>query len=363
MAFVSCQQGDLKEVFITEFDIIDRYVGSQLWLWGLGSYGRLGNNSTTSRSSPVQTVSTGTDWKQVDAAIAHAAAIKTDGTLWLWGYASCGRLGNNSTVQRSSPVQAVSTGTNWSQVKVGRFNSGATKTDGTLWIWGDGTNGKLGNNSTTNRSSPVQTIACGTNWANLDLAELHSAAVKTDGTLWLWGRNIQGQLGTNSTIDQSSPVQTLSTGINWKQVSLGFNHSAAIKCDGTLWMWGGATCGALGTNSTTDQSSPVQTISTGTNWKQVSLGFYQSASVKTDGTLWLWGNASTGQLGNNTTIDQSSPVQTVSTGTNWKQVGVSSIHSAAIKTDGTLWLWGENRDGRLGNNSTINQSSPVQTLV
>jgi alpha-tubulin suppressor-like RCC1 family protein len=357
------QTYDFDDVFVRK----EYFVEGGLWLWGRGIYGVLGTNSTVDQSSPVQTVSRGTNWKQVSVNRCFSAAIKTDGTLWLWGvncyFTSLGQLGNNSTINQSSPVQTVSTGNNWKQVSLGASHSAAIKTDGTLWLWGGGGSGRLGNLATTNRSSPVQTVTTGTNWKQVSLGGEHSAAIKTDGTLWLWGYGCQGQLGNNSTVNQSSPVQTISTGTNWKQVSLNYRHSAAIKTDGTLWLWGCGGDGKLGNDSTINQSSPVQTVSTGTNWKQVSSGSSHSAAVKTDGTLWLWGDGGSGLLGNNSTINQSSPVQTVSTGTNWKQVSLGLCHSSAIKTDGTLWLWACGITGRLGNLATTNRSSPVQTVA
>jgi len=155
-----------------------------------------------------------------------------------------------------------------------------------------------------------------------------------EGGLWNWGDNACGQLGDNSTINKSSPVQTVSGGTNWKQVDAGGTTAAAIKTDGTLWLWGSACRGQLGNNSTINRSSPVQTVSSGTNWKQVSAGNYHTAAIKTDGTLWLWGNASfDGRLGDNSTINKSSPVQTVSSGTNWKQVDAGGTTAAAIREE------------------------------
>jgi alpha-tubulin suppressor-like RCC1 family protein len=343
--------------------LIDNIKASSLWLWGSNASGRLGNNTLIDRSSPVQTVSSGTNWKQVSLGACHSAAIKTDGTLWLWGYGLNGRLGNNSGNNQSSPVQTVSSGNNWKQVAGGSAITAAIKTDGTLWSWGAGGCGRLGDNTTIIRSSPVQTVSSGTNWKQVSAGCFHTAAVKTDGTLWLWGRNNVGRLGDNSAINRSSPVQTVSSGTNWNHVSAGNYHSAAIKTDGTLWLWGRGSDGRLGDNTTIDKSSPVQTVSSGTNWKQVSTGYFHTAAIKTDGTLWTWGEGSQGTLGNNSTINRSSPVQTVSSGTNWKQVSSGYWHTAAIKTDGTLWTWGNNSSGRsLGNNNSINRSSPVQTI-
>ena len=181
--------------------------------------------------------------------------------------------------------------------------------------------------------------------------------------LWAWGRNANGQLGDNTTTDRSSPVQTVSAGTNWKFVAGSGYHITAIKTDGTLWTWGNNNNGQLGDNTITHRSSPVQTVSAGTNWKMVSSGFYHTAAIKTDGTLWTWGCNIFGELGDNTRISRSSPVQTVSAGTNWKQVAGTSVHTAAIKTDGTLWTWGRNANGQLGDNTTIDRSSPVQTAA
>jgi alpha-tubulin suppressor-like RCC1 family protein len=338
----------------------DSFTEGGLWVWGRNSYGQLGDNSITNRSSPVQTVSGGTNWKLVAGGENHIAAIKTDGTLWTWGRNDFGNLGDNSITHRSSPVQTVSGGTNWKQVAGGSTHTAAIKTDGTLWTWGGNFYGQLGDNSITNRSSPVQTVSGGTNWKQVASGGVHTAAIKTDGTLWTWGRNDLGALGDNSITHRSSPVQTVSGGTNWKQVS-GGNHTVAIKTDGTLWTWGFNFAGVLGDNSITHRSSPVQTVSGGTNWKQVSGGNLHTAAIKTDGTLWTWGYNSYGQLGDNSSTSRSSPVQTVSGGTNWKQVSGGN-HTVAIKTDGTLWTWGRNDLGALGDNSITNRSSPVQTV-
>jgi alpha-tubulin suppressor-like RCC1 family protein len=357
---------DLKSILIPK----DMFAEGGLWNWGRSSVGELGTNDITSRSSPIQTVSGGTNWKQVSGGQYHTAAIKTDGTLWMWGgndggligAPGAGQLGTNDIINRSSPIQTVSGGTNWKQVSCS-LHTTAIKTDGTLWMWGDNSFGELGTNDVNSRSSPVQTVSGGTNWKQVSCGQSITGAIKTDGTLWGWGRNLFGQLGTNDTTDRSSPIQTVSGGTNWKQVSAGQNASAAIKTDGTLWMWGYNFNGELGTNDRINRSSPIQTVSGGTNWKQVAVGFDSdhTAAIKTDGTLWSWGVNSSGQLGTNDRNRRSSPIQTVSGGTNWKQVSCS-LHTAAIKTDGTLWMWGDNSFGQLGTNDIINRSSPIQTV-
>jgi len=360
---ISTQATDARSDFGDLFIPRDLFSEGGLWSWGAGNSGQLGNNATSDQSSPVQTVSAGTNWKQVSCGEIYTAAIKTDGTLWLWGRNSVGQLGSNNLTDRSSPVQTVSAGTNWKQVSGGRQHTAAIKTDGTLWLWGRNSVGQLGSNNLTDRSSPVQTVSAGSNWKQVSCGREHTAAIKTDGTLWAWGQNDYGELATNNVTDRSSPVQTVSGGNDWKLVSCGQYHTAAIKTDGTLWLWGRGQNGQLGNNSTTNRSSPVQTVAGGTNWKQVACSFQHTAAIKTDGTLWLWGSNTEGRLGDNSRTSRSSPVQTVSGGTNWKQVTCGDAYTAATKTDGTLWLWGEADKGRLGNNSTTDRSSPVQTVA
>jgi alpha-tubulin suppressor-like RCC1 family protein len=326
----------------------------ELYAWGLNSLGQLGKNNTISYSSPVQVG--GVDWAQVNIDNA-TLAIKIDGSLWSWGYNAGGGLGNNSTVDTSSPTQ-VGALTNWAQVDAQQTAfSGGIKTDGTLYMWGLASFGRLGLNDTIWKSSPVQVGAL-TNWSQLSLGRAHCAAIKTDGTLWTWGWGLHGALGQNisPTINRSSPVQVgaLTT---WSQVSAGDNFAAAIKTDGTLWTWGYNNGGQLGHNNIISRSSPVQ-VGALTTWSQVSAGQISVTAIKTDGTLWTWGYNNNGQLGQNNSIARSSPIQ-IGALTNWSQASCKN-HVAAVKTDGTLWTWGQGTNGKLGQNSTIDISSPVQ---
>ena len=302
-----------------------------------------------------------------------------EGTLFTWGYGGNAQLGTNATTSASTPVTTFAGGTNWKQVSVGFFHAAAIKTDGTLWVWGDGGTGRLGNNSGTNVSTPVTTFAGGTNWKQVSCGYRHTAAIKTDGTLWTWGFGYEGRLGNAVTIGSiSTPVTTFAGGTNWKQVSTGRDYTAAIKTDGTLWTWGYAGIGSLGNAVTTNVSTPVTTFAGGTNWKQVGSTYRHTSAIKTDGTLWTWGSNlglfgyfGYGQLGTNDSISRLTPVTTFAGGTNWKQVSAGFFHTAAIKTDGTLWTWGSNNFtafgstavGGLGNASTTNRSTPVTTFA
>lgn len=361
----------------TTYNLDDIYVRADFWrqgnllTFGFNQTGELGTNDATARSSPVQTCAGGNNWNQCSAGNSSSdvaingvsAGIKTDGTLWVWGNGSSGSLGQNSNIGTSSPVQTVAGGTNWQQVSANMTHCVAVKTDGTLWTWGRNTFGELGDNTITHRSSPVQVIGSATNWKQCSTHVTHTAAVKQDGTLWLWGSNSNGQIGDNTITSRSSPVQTVSAGNSWRQVACGYNFTAATKTDNSLWCWGRNTNGQLGDNTITHRSSPVQTVSGGTNWRITAAGHFQCAAIKTDGSLWVWGRNNAGGLGDNTVTHRSSPVQTISAGNTWKEIAVGTDFMGAIKTDASLWLWGYNASGNLGDNTITHRSSPVQNVL
>jgi alpha-tubulin suppressor-like RCC1 family protein len=360
--------GLTKEYLMTVYpQIANQLITPELWTWGLNNTGQLGVNDTTQiRCTPVTTFAGGANWKQVSMGQRHTAAIKTDGTLWTWGYNGNGQLGINDTGDRFTPVTTFAGGTNWKQVACGGTNTIAIKTDGTLWGWGYNMEGQLGINALGHRSTPVTTFAGGTDWKQVAAGRYHTAAIKTDGKLWTWGSNSNGQLGVNDTNTRCTPVTTFAGGTNWKQLACGQDHIAAVKTDGTLWTWGLNNFGQLGlNNATTPICTPVTTFAGGTNWKQVACNNYNTAAIKTDGTLWNWGFNSYGELGINNTNRRCTPVTTFAGGTNWKQVACGRGHIAAVKTDGTLWTWGFNQHGALGINDSgsTNRSTPVTTFA
>jgi alpha-tubulin suppressor-like RCC1 family protein len=326
-----------------------------LYSWGNGTNGQLGNGTSTSVSSPVQIGSTG-EWLVFAAGYQHNLAIKPNNTLWAWGNGGGGRLGLGNTTSYSSPKQ-VGALTDWLYIATIHTSSFAIKKDGTMWSWGVNGKGQLGLGDTTNRSSPVQ-IGALTNWAKFASREF-VLAITTTGELYSWGANNQGQLGNGNTTYTSSPVQVgaLTT---WASAACGPSQSYLIKTDGTMWVCGyGAAYGSLGLNNANSYSSPKQ-LGALTNWLQVASGNYVVSAVKTDGTLWAWGRNNDGQLGQgNTSYAVSSPIQ-VGALTNWSKTSCGNAFCLATKTDGTLWAWGNNSYGQLGQNNTTYRSSPVQ---
>ena len=331
-----------------------------LWSWGNNGDGQLGDNSTVTKVVPVQEDSKSTDWSSVGAGAYHTAAIKSDGTLWAWGKNTHGELGDNSIVTKVVPVQEDSKSTDWSSIGGGYYHTAAIKSDGTLWSWGDNGDGQLGDNSTNNSVVPVQENSQSTDWSSIDVGYFHTSAIKNDGTLWAWGKNGDGQLGDNSTVTKSVPVQEDSKSTDWSSIRAGWSHTSAIKSDGTLWSWGKNEDGQLGDNSTVTKVVPVQEDSKSTDWASVTAGFIHALAIKSDGTLWSWGGNNDGQLGDGTVINDLIPGPIIVRDSFWINVVAGSNHTAAIKSDGTLWSWGWNADGQLGDNSRNDSAVPVQ---
>jgi len=339
---------------------------SKLFTWGQGSYGAGGINDRVSRSSPTQVPGT---WEHVYHGVQGNLTnffAKDSGTLWSAGYNSGGQLGQNNRIQYSSPVQIP--GTTWStSAVISRFSPIVPKTDGTLWSWGKNNHGQLGLNQSDNLELSSPTQIPGTTWSSVAGLGNRVLALKTNGTLWSWGYNEVGQCGLNDRTRRSSPTQV--PGTTWAKLPVSGQEdanggSAAIKTDGTLWVWGDQYFyGQLGLNEQgagSRKSSPVQVP--GTTWSNVATGKKTTMATKTDGTLWVMGDNENGALGQNNTTRYSSPVQIP--GTNWDGTQMRTPNNAegmmAMKTDGTLWGWGNNTEGKLGLNNTTNYSSPVQ---
>ena len=335
---------------------------------GSNTYGELGQNDRTFRSSPTQVSGV---WQMAsfmsgDYKVA-ASGVKKGGTGWMWGHNERGNLGLNTLGDdRSSPTQLPGS---WSSISLSSYRSYGVKTNDTLWTWGFSDRGELGLNQGGNLfiSSPTQIPG---RWSDGGPITTNSSfGIKTNGTMWVWGRHNAGQLGLNQTGGNpamiSSPTQLAGSG--WTNKIAGYSDGAnALKSDGTLWGFGGGGSGQLGLNGTINYSSPTQ-VGTDTTWKDIASGRGGGVATKTDGTLWAWGNGQEGFLGQNSTTPNtrsSSPVQ-IGTDTTWDVPLVMARESAmAVKTDGTLWVWGLNCDGALGLNQAPAQlgklSSPTQ---
>ena len=280
-----------------------------LWVCGQNNFGMLGTGDIVNRGFFTK-IGAFTDYVQVSSMNDFALLLRSNGTLWGMGVNTNGQLGDGTSIPKSSPVQ-VGSGSTWTSVSAGMRASYAIKADGTLWSWGSNqVGGALGDGNSTsafNRSSPGQIGSLNT-WRTVSAGADGALATKTDGTLWVWGTNGNGTIGDGTLVSKSTPVQVGSL-TNWQQVIYANNCVTAIKTDGTLWTWGYAGYGQLGNNLLTpDRLSPAQ-VGALTDWLALHTQGGVSNNImatKTDGTLWVWGNMPYGNL---TATPRSSPVQ------------------------------------------------------
>ena len=264
-------------------------------------------------------------------------------------------------------MQELTAATNWASVTAGGSHSCAVKTTGALFCWGDDGSGQLGNGAPGTQQSPMQESTAATNWASVAAGFDFTCAVKTTGTLWCWGADGSGQLGNGASGMQQSPMQELTAATNWASVEVGDYSTCARKTTGALFCWGSNNSGEVGNNVIGGvQQTPVQESTTATNWASVTAGVSFACARKTNGTLWCWGSDAGGKLGNGQTTVSNllRPAQESTLATNWAFLSTGHAYGCAIKPDGTLWCWGADGNGQLGNGAaTTTQDTPVQELT
>jgi alpha-tubulin suppressor-like RCC1 family protein len=325
-----------------------------LWAWGNDLFGQLGTGSSGSSSNIPVKVGNDNNWVAAAAGYAHSLGLRSNGTIWAWGRNAQGNLGDGTTVDRLSPVQ-IGSDSNWINIAVGSFHSLGIKSDGTLWSWGNNLEGQLGDGTYTHSYVPVR-VGTDNKWVSISGGGHHTIGLKSDGTLWAWGWNAQGQLGDGTTIRRNTPAQ-LGTAGNWVSAAATMEFSIALKADGTLWGWGENSYGQLGDGTSTDQMSPVQ-IGTDNSWVKVSAGAGHCHAIKSNGSIWAWGFNGNGQLGDGTTTNSNIPVN-IGNDHKWLNVSSGRYHSLALKSDGSLLAWGFNNSGQIGDSTYTTRHAPV----
>jgi parallel beta-helix repeat protein len=300
-------------------------------------------------SSVVSQVGTSTGWIDASSGESHILAVKGNGTLWAWGSNSDGELGDSTQVGKSTPKQIGKVKT-WEKVSAGTLISFGIRTDGSLWGWGlNGGNLGDSNTSTIYQIYPIR-IGRDNDWKTVESSSDFTFAIKNNGTLWAWGQNYQTQLGDDGNHSSVSyPIQ-IGTDSNWVNVSCGGYSGYAIKTDSTIWGWGNNTYGELGDSTTTTKQHPTQ-IGKGKNWVSISGGFSHAIGIKSDATLWTWGGDSYGQLGDGATSNRSVPTK-VGSDKDWSFISGGREYSEVVKKDGSLWACGHNQYYQLGEDNT-----------
>ncbi len=329
-----------------------------LWAFGCNNYGQLGNGSSTASTLPTKITNTeGTDFVEVVASRVYSLAIDENGSLWAWGANGSGQLGDNSTTTKVSPVEIINT-SNTDFVSISSYHTHSLAIDeaGSLWAWGDNSSYELGNNSTAISKIPI--IITANTYKKVAAGYLYSAAIDTNGYLYTWGDDTYGQLGNGSTGATKVPTQITNTdNTKFVNVATGKYHMGAIDEAGALWMWGYNNHGQLGDNSTTARISPVKIINPeGKKFVSISMGDYHTQAIDEAGNVFIWGYNGYGQLGHNGITAQSLiPIIIVTSKANKLYAGNSSSYS--LDTSNNLWVWGDGSYGQLGNGSSASYGS------
>lgn len=365
-------------------DLVLQWRNVKPYAWGSGTYGKLGNNDIVQQQRAVAMTHTGALWGKVASFAAagggHTLGLCSDGTVISSGLNANGQLGNNSTTESPVPVSVSIPGVPATRkvisLAAGASHSLALCSDGTVYAWGLNTNGQLGDNSNTQRLTPVSVNTAGALSGKTVVAiaagASHSMALCSDGKVVTWGLNSTGQLGDNSTTPRNSPVLVVTSGILSTKtvigIAAGASHCLALCSDGTVAAWGSNASGQLGDSTNSQRNSPVAvtTASGALFGKAVTMvagGGSHSLARCSDGSVAAWGLNGNGQLGNDNNSNHSTPVA-VSTasalgGRIAYMVAAGASHSIAHCTDGTVATWGLNASGQLGDNSTINSNVPV----
>lgn len=327
------------------------------WSWGDNSSGQLGDGSFVDHISPAK-VPTLTGAVAVAAGLLHGLALDRTGAVWAWGDNFNGQLGDGTLIDSPTPkkVQGLS---GIVAIKAGTGSSFALDSQGRLWAWGANEKGQLGDGTTVNRAVPVQ-VAGLQGISGFAVGSYHVLATDPQGTVWGWGDNANNQLGDVRSYFVSSPtVVPELQGSTFGVLAAGAMTSFAMMLDGEVWAAGSNSCGDFGdgTYSKTQSTTPVQPAGL-TSIAALAQGKEHSIAATTQGTVWTWGGNSYGQLGDGGRFYRDTPTQ-VQGLSGVVSVAAGVMHSLAVTSQGTLWTWGQNVAGQLGDGTTQNRSTPV----
>ena len=295
------------------------------------------------------------------------------GTFWAWGDNSFGKLGNGTNNDSSdTPVQVslpnLPSGVTITNIASGEFFSLTLASNGTVWAWGDNTFDELGNGTNTDSNIPVQvSLPSGVTITNIAAGAEFSLALASNGTVWAWGDNTFDELGNGTNTNSNIPVQvSLPNGVTITNIAGGVSYSLALASNGTVWAWGDNTAGELGNGTNTDSNIPVQvSLPSGVTITNIACGVFFGLALASNGAVWAWGNNYYGQLGNGTNVfDSNIPVQvSLPSGVTITNIAAGSEDNLALASNGTVWAWGDNSCGELGNGTNTSSDTPVQVAL
>jgi len=248
-----------------------------------------------------------TDWASIAMGAGYTCAIKFNGTMWCWGANGSGTYGNGTNQSSSTPIQ-IGTDSDWSTLAAGNFHTCGIKTNGSLWCWGYNSVGRLGNGTFTDSYVPTR-VGQDADWTSISASAEHTCAIKSNHSLWCWGYNSDGSIGNGDQYGSfRTPQQVYGNATDWASVSVGYYHSCARKSNNTLWCWGQNWLGAVGDGTGSPRVLTPTQVGSDHDWTNPEAGIQQTCAIKTNQSLWCWGNNQDGVLGDGTSIDKLAPV-------------------------------------------------------
>ena len=350
------------DIAVGDDNSCSRKSDGSLWCWGDNVAGQIGNGTFVPLEPlPSQVSALGTSVAQAAVGSKFTCGLEIDRRLWCWGRNDHGQLGQGGvSADQPSPAQVTALGSSVAKVALGVGHGCAVKLNGSLWCWGENADGQLGRGTTTAfEPAPGQVVAVGGSVADVSLGYSYTCARKTNGSLWCWGRNDHGQLGDGTTSGSSLPVQVTALGASVAEISLGYAHACVRKTNGSLWCWGNNPDGEVGDGSQADRDSPVQISVLGTSVATVSLGYMHTCASKTDGSLWCWGSNWAQQLGSEIPFWAVSPLEVTALGAPAETASLGHGHTCALTAGGLLWCWGWNEYGQLGDGTVLESVWPL----
>jgi len=330
------------------------------YAWGLGSMGELGNGSTANSSVAVQVAGL-SNAVALSAGRFHSLALDVGGRVWAWGGNYAGQLGIGSLANSVIPVPVGGLPA-ITAIAGGGIHSLALDVGGQVWAWGSNSFGQLGDGTTTDSNVPVLTTGLPAVSA-IAGGGFHSLALDGSGNVWAWGRNSSGQLGDGTTTDSSVPVPVLGLPPGVIAIAAGGDHSLALDGSGNVWAWGDNSCGQLGTTaSNSPNTTPVLVSGLPSNIVAIAAGWCQSLALASSGQVWAWGGNFFGQLGNGSVSFSNPTPGPVASLSGIVAIATNGYHGLALDGNGNVWAWGWNSSGQLGDGTTTDSSTPVMVL-
>ncbi|MGH3391638.1 MAG: RCC1 domain-containing protein [Actinomadura sp.] len=336
--------------------------------WGQNNFGELGDPMATERYVPGEvSMPTGVTFATITTGAYHTAALTTAGDVYAWGFNIFGQLGDGTTTDAATPVQStLPMGTTVTQLVAGVAHNLALTSTGEVYAWGYNAYGQLGDGTTTDRDTPVPVdLPVGVTISSVGAGWNHSVAVTSTGELLAWGDNENGQLGDGTTTNSDTPVQVLlPTGVTVTTAAGGLNHSLAVTFTGEVLAWGDNGNGQLGDGTLTARDTPVATWPAGVTVTDVRGGQNLSFALTSTGGALVWGLNSAGQLGDGTAIDRYVPgAVNLPPGITLTGIAGHMLTCLAVTSTGTLLAWGSGGAGPCGDGTAADRSAPVATFL